>query len=465
MIHQNQPQQDVSTRKPTPDAAPISGKDSAESTTVQYLIIGNSAAAVAAMEHIRQYDQTGSLLVVSDEPHHTYSRPLISYLLEGKTTVEKMRFRDDSFYKSLNVKTLLGVRAESLDTKTRTVTLADGGIIHYKNLLLAVGSVPFIPPMPGCPAPNVGKGVFSFIKLDDALALQAAVTESSRVVVIGGGLTGVKATEGLLHLTKNITLIELAPRVLPNALDEAASEIIKNRLTKAGVSVNCDASVSEVLTGSNGNVCAVRLSDGRLIDCDALVVSIGVRPNLALVKGSDIKVGRGIIIDARCETSVPHVFAAGDCVESHDLTDDSSRILAILPNAYQQGKVAGTVMAGAELKDKGARPINATSFLGLPLITAGKTNITPEQAKELNAKIVIMREGENYKKLVIKDNRLIGFILLGHEYTKRAGILTDLLRREINLNSVADIETQLPEMLIFDKAERLPRMKGVVTCS
>lgn len=432
---------------------------------VKYLIIGNSAAAVAAMEHIRQYDQTGELLVVSDEPYHTYSRPLISYFLEGKTTEQKMVFRDASFYKSLNVKTRLGVRAERLDAKERQVSLSDGEVIRYEKLLIATGSVPFVPPIAGCPPLNTGKGSFTFIKLDDALALKQAVNNSSKVVVIGGGLTGVKATEGLLHLTKQITLVELAARVLPNALDEQASNIVQNRLRNAGVSVNCDTSVSEVLTGFDGNVTSVRLSDGRIIDCDALVVSIGVRPNLALVKGTDIKVQRGIVIDDHCETSVSGVFAAGDCVESHDLTDDSSRILAILPNAYQQGKVAGAVMAGAELKCKGARPINATSFLGLSLITAGKTSMTQEQAQQQNAIIAVQGEGENYKKLVIKDRRLIGFILMGHEYTQRAGILTDLLRREIDLNTVADIEHNVPELLIFDRSERIPRMRGVTTCN
>ncbi len=441
--------------------SPLKSVSKKSVTPVKYLIIGNSAAGVAAVESIRQYDKTGTLAVVSDEPWHTYSRPLISYLLEGKTTQEKMRYRGDSFYERYAVDTYLGVRAEKLDTKKRTVTLSDGVVLKYEKLLLATGSVPFVPPISGCPAPNTGKGVYTFIKLTDALALQETVTASTQVVVIGGGLTGVKATEGLLHLTKNISLVELAPRILPNALDTAASDIVKRRLESAGVTINCDASVSEVLIGADGNVSSVRLSDGRTIPCDVLVISIGVRPNVELTKGTDVAVERGILIDETCQTSVPDVFAAGDCVVSHDLTDDSKRILAILPNAYQQGKTAGAVMAGQERTDKGARPINATSFIGLPLITAGKTSLTAEQAAEQGITIVVDSEGENYRKLVIQNDRIIGFILLGAAYTKRAGILTDLLNRQVPLSSVGAGVLQTPELLLFDKAERLQRMEGV----
>ena len=185
--------------------SPLKSVSKKSVTPVKYLIIGNSAAGVAAVEAIRQYDKTGSLAVVSDEPWHTYSRPLISYLLEGKTTQEKMRYRGDSFYQTYSVETHLGVRAEKLDTKKRTVALSDGSVLEYQKLLLATGSVPFVPPMNGCPAPNTGKGVYTFIKLADALALQETVTATTQVVVVGGGLTGVKATEGLLHLTKNIS--------------------------------------------------------------------------------------------------------------------------------------------------------------------------------------------------------------------------------------------------------------------
>ena len=472
--------------------SPLKSVSKKSITPVKYLIIGNSAAGVAAVESIRQYDKTGTLAVVSDEPWHTYSRPLISYLLEGKTTQEKMRYRSDSFYERYAVDTYLGVRAEKLDTKKRTVTLSDGVVLKYEKLLLATGSVPFVPPISGCPAPNTGKGVYTFIKLADALALQETVTASTQVVVIGGGLTGVKATEGLLHLTKNISLVELAPRILPNALDTAASDIVKRRLESAGVTINCDASVSEVLTGADGNVSSVRLSDGRTIPCDVLVISIGVRPNVELTKGTDVAVERGILIDETCQTSVPDVFAAGDCVVSHDLTDDSKRILAILPNAYQQGKTAGAVMAGQDRTDKGARPINATSFIGLPLITAGKTSLTAEQAAEQGITIITDSEGENYRKLVIQNDRLIGFILLGATFTKRAGILTDLLNRQIPLSSIGafagtanEMEggitqatngsgfwqsrgsatgcgaSPTPELLLFDKAERLQRMEGV----
>lgn len=421
----------------------------------QYLIIGNSTAAVAAMEAIRKEDLEGTLTVISDEKYSTYSRPLISYLLEEKTTVEKMRYRDEGFYERLHIRTLFGIRAEKLDTQKREVRLADGSIESYDKLLLATGSVPFLPPTEGCPEVNCGKGAYTFIKLDDALALQKRLTPESQVVVVGGGLTGVKATEGILHLTKKITLVELAPRVLPVALDEMASQMVQKRLEAAGVTVCCGTSVTKVSTDEAGNVCGVKLSDGREVACDTLVLSIGVRPNLSLVQGTEIQVARGICIDECGRTSVPDVFAAGDCVESVDLTDHSHRILAILPNAYAQGKVAGTVMAGGERTDCGTFPLNATRFLGLPIISAGITHLTEEQQKTRAVEVVLDWDDENYRKLLIADDRLIGFLLMGVEATKRAGILTALLREQKPLSTLQkEIRQTQPEMMLFDKKQR-----------
>ncbi len=434
----------------------------------KYLIIGNSTAAVAAVEAIRAQDSVGTVTMVSDEPHFTYSRPCISYLLEGKTTLEKMRYRRDSFYEEMNVRTLFGLRAEKIDTKQKTVTLADGSIESYEKLLLATGSVPFVPPTDGCPAVNTGKGAYTFIKLDDALALARDVTSDSHVVVIGGGLTGIKAVEGLLHHTKNITVVEFAPRVLPVALDEKASEIVQNRLTDAGVSLRCGHVVKKVLTDSEGKVSSVMIGNpqdandsGVEPPCDVLVISIGVRPNLSLVKDTEIQAAQrsGIVIDSFCQTTVPDVYAAGDCVDSRDLTNGFNHVLAILPNAYAQGKTAGCAMSGGKIRHEGAFPINATSFLGLPLITAGMTNVKPDVLARPDTEVIAECCGENYRKLVICGNVLTGFVLMGPEATKRAGIFTALLREKRDLATVpTDIRTASPELLMFDRAERTAKL-------
>ncbi|MDO4575221.1 MAG: FAD-dependent oxidoreductase [Planctomycetia bacterium] len=421
----------------------------------KYLIVGNSTAAVGAVEAIRQYDTEGSLTIVSDEKHPVYSRPLISYLLEEKTTVEKMKYRDDDFYQTHGIRLLSGIRATSLDPVKKRVTLSDGTVEEYEKLLLATGSVPFLPPTPGCPEVNTGKGVFTFIKLDDALALRQTLTPESRVVVVGGGLTGVKATEGILHTTRHVTMVELAPRVLPMALDDDASQVIQKRLTDAGVTVCCGASVAQVETTPEGCVSGVVLTDGRTIPCDVLVLSIGVRPNVALLEGTTIRKNRGIVIDRQGQTSVPDIYAAGDCVESLDRTDNQYRILAILPNAYRQGKIAGTSMAGGTDADQGTFPINATSFLGLPLITAGLSN--PRETAGLE--IVVTSEEQNYRKLVLRDGKLVGFILLGYEVTKRAGIFTSFLRDGTDLATLsADIRTASPELLLLDRATRTAKI-------
>lgn len=398
---------------------------------MNYVIIGNSAAAVGCIEGIRSVDRTGSITVISDEPHHTYGRPLISYLLQGKTDREHIKYRGDSFYEDNGCKVVLGEKAVSIDTEHKSVALEDGQIIPYDKLLIATGSAPFVPQMEGI---QHVERKFTFMSLDDALCLESALTGESRVMIIGAGLIGLKCAEGIYEKVKAITVVDLADRVLSSILPAESAAIVQSHLESKGITFALGDSVSLF----EDEKTAI-LKSGRAITFDVLVVAVGVRPNVRLAADAGINVNRGIQIKASGETNITDVYAAGDCCESYDITSGENKILALLPNAYLQGEAAGINMAGGERCFDKAMPLNAIGFMGLHIMTAGTYSTVAYK----------MKSEAEYKILFAEDNLLKGFILIG-ENLKGAGIYTALIRNKVPLDEL-DFEMicEKPQFMAF----------------
>lgn len=406
-----------------------------------YVIVGNSAAAIGCVEGIRQVDTKGSILIVSDEPHHTYSRPLISYLLWGKTDRQRMKYRPDSFYEDNKVDTLFGVKATALHPEEHTLELDNGETVTYGKLLLATGSRPFIPPMEGL---DKVEKKFTFMTLNDALALEEAITPDSKVLIVGAGLIGLKCAEGIFEKVASLTVVDLANRILPSILDEEGSKLVQEYIEKKGVKFYLSDSVAKFEDGM------ARLNSGAEVEYDVVVIAVGVRPNVELAQQAGIDVNRGILTDVHCATSAADVYAAGDCTVSHNIASDQDQILALLPNAYMQGETAGVEMAGGEANYDKAIPMNAMGMLGLHMITAGVYD--GEVYKEQNC--------EGYKKLFVKDGKLKGYILIG-DVIKRAGIYTSLIREQTPLDEIDfDLIKHSPQLMAFAKKERKVKLAG-----
>ena len=224
---------------------------------MNYVIIGNSAAAVGCIEALRKCDPKGSITVISDEKHHVYSRPLISYYLAGKVTPENMVYRKTDFYEKMNVKTMLGAKATAIDPKAKTVSLDSGKPVSYDKLLIATGSSPFVPPISGLADQS---NVFTFLKYDSALGIEKLVSKDARVVIVGAGLIGLKAAEGLAPVCASVTVVELAPRVLPMILDDQAAAPVQQRMEENGVTFHLGITAEEVK--GDGTVQQVVLKDG-----------------------------------------------------------------------------------------------------------------------------------------------------------------------------------------------------------
>lgn len=391
------------------------------------VIIGNSAGGIAAVEAIRERDKKVKITVISEESYSNYSRPLISYLLGKKVNLEAMPYREKDFYKDNKIELILNKRAAKLDLKQKKVVLSDKKKIHFDKLLIATGGTPVIPEIKGC---NLG-GVFTFTKLADAEKIKEYIeaNEVKDAVVIGGGLIGLKATEALIELEIKVTIVELADRVLSATFDKKASTIIENALEKINCKLITSNTVIEI-KGKNKEVKDVILKDKKKISTKLVIVAIGVRPNIELVKGTPIKTNRGILVDEHMQTNIKNIYAAGDCCEMKDLLLKINHSIAIWPVAIGQGKIAGFNMAGKRIEYKGSFAMNSVELCKIPTISVGESCLEGEGYQVIEH---FEQKKSIYKKIVLRNERIVGVIFVGD--IERAGIYTGLIKDKVDTSS------------------------------
>lgn len=408
---------------------------------MKYVIIGNSAAAIGCIEGIRRMDSSSPITLISKEPYHTYSRPLISYLLAGKANSERMKYRSDDFYKKNYVTPILGESVISVKSKENFVICSEGDQIFYDKLLFAVGSHPFIPLIDGL---DTVKNKTTFFSLDDAEKLSNMITNDTRVLILGAGLIGLKCAEGIRDQVAKITVVDLSEHILPRILDTYGSMLVQKHLEENGIQFYLNSNVQRFMENM-----AV-LKDGTNLPFDVLVVAVGIRPNTELAQNAGIKVYHAIGVNNKSETNLTGIYAAGDCTECLNLTSGKKENLAILPNAYLQGETAGINMAGGNKKYNGSFPMNAIGFFGLHMMTAGN----------YDGKEYIRNDGHFYKKLITQNNKLRGFIMIGN--VEQAGIYTSLIREETPLTSIDfDLILEKPQLMAFSHTERVKRLGGI----
>lgn len=408
----------------------------------QYVIIGNGTAAVGCIEGIRSVDSEGQITVISAEDRPAYCRPLISYYLEDRTDEKRMLYRAESFYEDMHCRVLYGKTAKELNARAKEIVLDDGERIPYDALCFATGSAPFVPPMEGI---ERVKSKFSFMTMEDAIALKQAVTPDSRVLIIGAGLIGLKCAEGLHGSVSQITVCDLADRILSSILDAEGSAVVQKHLEAYGICFELCDSVARF----DGNTATMK--SGKQIPFDILVTAVGVRANKAVFEAAGGVCERAITVDTAMKTSLPCVFAAGDCTESTDISDGKKKVMALMPNAYIQGHTAGVNMAQGEAVFDNAIPMNAIGFFGYHVMTAGS------RTEELFCEVT----DHTVKKLYWDGKRLTGFELIGD--VKNAGIYTDLIRKQTDIGNMDKEKLKkTPNLSLFDSENRGKILKGVV---
>jgi NAD(P)H-nitrite reductase large subunit len=389
-----------------------------------YVIVGNSTAAIAAVESLRRVDTEGSLAVISDEPQAAYCSPLITYVLAGKIEESNLNYRPADFYDKLHVDTYLGNAAVSLDPAAHEVKLEDGTTLGYRKLLLANGGEPIVPNMPGT---NL-QGVFTFTRYSDMCRVRDFIAGRNvqEAVVVGGGMIGVKTAEALAACGVRTTMVELQDRILSAALDPAGSAAAQRALEKAGIRVLTSVGAT-ALEGAEGSVRSVRLDDGTMLHATLVVVAIGVRPSKKLAEDAGLATNRGVLVDDQGQTSDEDIYAAGDVAEAYDVLLGETRPVAIWPNAYLQGQVAGSNMAGEEKRYDGAITMNSIQICGLPTISVGLTTPGPQdEVLDYSSP-----DGLNYRRIVLRGGRIVGAVFVGE--IERAGIITGLIREGIEV--------------------------------
>lgn len=399
----------------------------------KYVIIGGSAGGIGAVEAIREVDPIGEVTVISNEQVPQYSRPMISEYVSREATLDTMKYRGDEFWKRHNVKALTGRTVTKIDFAKKHVELEGKKTIRYDKLLIATGGKPFVPRMEG----GDKDGVFTFTELSSAEGIEAKVESSKSAIVIGGGLIGVSASEALVKRGIKVTLVELKANILNLILDKTASEIAEKVLTEAGVTVITGQTVQRILSKKDNveAVGGVVMTDGTEIPCDLVVVAIGVIPRTELVKETPVKLNRGIVVDRFMRTNLPNVYACGDVAEAHDFLIDGKRLLPLWPLAHLGGRVAGYNMAGKKIEYEGGTVMSSLKYFDLPVITVGTVN--PENPDEYEILVELKPEKIIYKKILLKDNKILGFIFLGD--IEKAGIFFRLLKNHVDVSEIKDV--------------------------
>jgi NAD(P)H-nitrite reductase large subunit len=393
----------------------------------KYVVVGASAAGIGAVEAIREIDQKGTIAIISDEQCPQYSRPMISDLVSGKADFGKMMCREHEFWKKNDVQALTGKTAVSLNLAEKYLTLDTGDHVNFDKLLLATGGRPFVPKIEG----SDKEGVFTFTKLSDAEGLASRLKKAESAVVIGAGLIGVSCTEALVKRGLKVTMVELQDKILSLILDPTASEMVEKVIRKAGVTIATGQTVKRIL-GKHKNdkiVGGVVLTSGKQVQCDVVIIAIGVIPRIELVVGTDVKKNRGILVDKTMRTNIKDVYASGDVAEAYDFVYGENRLLPLWPLAQLEGKIAGYNMAGKKADYPGGTAMSSLKYFSIPVISIGLANTKDPDSYE----ILVNHDPERrlYKKIVLKDNQIVGVTLVND--IEKAGVLFHLMKNSVNV--------------------------------
>ncbi len=401
-----------------------------------YLIVGSSHAGMGAVAAIRMADRQGSITVVTREQYYPYSPTVLPYVVSGHTDPGDITLRDEDYFTRHQVEFLRGAALTAVDAGKCKATLNTGQELGFGKLLLATGARPRVPSLPGLP--EVPYHVLR--TLDDALDLRTAIEGSGNAIVLGAGLVGMHAVHNLAEAGLKVTVVRARapragaePQVLPDYFDNRAARLIASIFSDNGVDVAVERHAVEVARRGGG--CAVTLDNGEERTADLLFVSTGVEPELGYLEGSGVETDQGVLVDDTMRSSVDNIWAAGDIAQAADFFGTGKIINGILPDAVEQGRIAGMAMAG----DEGIKPypggvsLNTFRFFGQEAASVG-TGITEEAIEGAEVDLSFDAGKAFYRKIVIEQGRLLG--IAGINAPMDPGIMWQLILRRVDLEPV-----------------------------
>ena len=400
---------------------------------MKYLILGNGPTGVIAAETLRRTDPAGEIILAGSEPEPPYSRMAIPYLLEGNIDESGTYLRKSAdHYEKLRITQRAG-RAVALDSEQRSVLFHDGSRESYDRLLVATGSHPMRPPIPGIDLPQVQ----TCWTLEDARAIAALARPGSRVVQLGAGFIGCIIMEALHARGVDLTVVEMGDRMVPRMMTPTAGTMIREWVESKGIRVRTQAGVDRVDPGTDAPL-TVKLSTGEALPCDLLIVAAGVVPNVGFLESTPVHVAKGVLVNDYLETSVPGIYAAGDVAEAPDLFTGAHLVSAIQPNAADQARVAALNMAGRKVKLPGVLAINVLDTLGLISTSFGQWWGTEDK----DGVELVDRDHHRYLSLQFQGEVLIGATAIG--LTQHVGVLRGLIQNRTRLGRWKAILLEAP---------------------
>jgi nitrite reductase (NADH) large subunit len=387
------------------------------------VVVGNGMAAMRTVEELLvRAPARYQITVIGAEPHPNYNRIMLSAVLAGEKTVADIVINSREWYEGRRVGLLTGTAVTAIDRAAKRVRVASGDAIAYDKLLLGTGSKPLAPPVPGLDLP----GVRAFRDIADVGAMIEASRRHRRAVVIGGGLLGLEAAWGLKRRGMSVAVVHLMPTLMERQLDATAGELLQRDLDARGIAFFTNGQTEEIIGETRAE--GVQLADGRRIEADLVVLAIGIRPNIDLARAARLDVNRGLLVGDDMCSSDPDIFAVGECIEHN------GQVFGLVAPIWEQAKVCGARLAGDEAAVYVPPPVfTSLKITGVDVFSAGALAAADEGDEEItlhDAKRGI------YKKVVLRDNRIVGSVLYGH--VADGPWYVQLMREKIDISAFRD---------------------------
>ncbi|MBL8077753.1 MAG: NAD(P)/FAD-dependent oxidoreductase [Anaerolineales bacterium] len=410
---------------------------------MRYVIIGTGAAGIASIESIRSVDKRGEIIMVGEDPHGFYSRPGLAYLLTGEIPDKSLFPKTSDDYALLNFK-YQNAHVTKIDSAQKTLLLDGKTPLSYDKLLIATGAFAAPLTVPGAAL----QGVVKLDHLEDARYILKQAKRGKTAVVVGGGITALELTEGLLARGMNVHYLLRGERYWSNVLDEHESRIVEARLQVEGVTLHFHSELKEII-GKGSKVSGVRLQDGNILKCDLVAYAIGIKPRIELAREAGLTLDRGILVNEFLQTNFPDIYAAGDVAQVYDPMTGYSVLDSLWSPARDQGRIAGLNMAGQNKPYIKSVPFNVTRLAGLTTTIIGAVGHghdddivgiargDSETWRELPDAIVAQSGFDtNHVRIIVGEKNLLGAVVMGDQTLSTP--LQKIIARKLDITSMRD---------------------------
>jgi len=384
----------------------------------RYLIIGNGVAGARAAAKIREADPKGEIHIFTEEAYPFYYRVRFPEYVAGEVTIQNLTIHTKEWYQSKEILIHLEEGVNEVNVPQKEVTSQKGKTYAYDLLLMATGGNAFVPPIKG----TEKKGVFTLRTMKDAIGMKEFSGGVKQAILIGGGLVGLETGGALLRRGIKVAVIEHNPRILPRQMDPEGAKILQGKMESMGFSFFLNADSEEIF--GEETVEGLRLKDGRTVEGRMIIISAGVKPNIKLAQAMGLEIKNGILVNDRLETKIEGLFAAGDAAEHR------GRVYGIWPAAQRQGETAGVNMAGGSGLYEGTVVSNTLKVVGIDLTASGDI----DAEGRLECVLKSDREKNIYRKIIFKEDKIVGCILLGN--IKGNSEILNAIEKQVNVKDL-----------------------------